>query len=278
MIHDLRYANFPIDFARERLGFTPDPWQAQVLASRARRVILNCCRQSGKSTTAALLALHRALFTAGALVLVISPSLRQSSELFRKVRDFLRVLDPPVREATRLSVVFPHGGRIVALPGAEATVRGFSAAQLIIEDEAARVGEELHRAMRPMLATTNGQLILMSTPRGSRGHFYHAWGCEPHWEKIEIHAGQCPRITATYLESERRSLAENWFRQEFEGLFIPREDQLFSLELIQKAIRPELEAMSFRNNRWYLGDRPFPEDGSPINGPKINHICFRQRR
>ena len=66
MIHDLRYANFPIDFARERLGFTPDPWQAQVLASRARRVILNCCRQSGKSTTAANLAL--ALAAEGARV------------------------------------------------------------------------------------------------------------------------------------------------------------------------------------------------------------------
>ena len=89
---DLAQALDPVLFAREALCFNPDPWQEQALRWSGKRLLLNCCRQSGKSTTAAILALHRAVFYPKSLVLLVSPSLRQSSELFRKVRDFLRVL------------------------------------------------------------------------------------------------------------------------------------------------------------------------------------------
>ena len=50
----------PVAFAR-RLGFDPDPWQAEMLRSDASRVLLNCSRQSGKSTTTAVLALYTPL-------------------------------------------------------------------------------------------------------------------------------------------------------------------------------------------------------------------------
>jgi hypothetical protein len=34
----------------KRLGLKPDPWQEDLLRSTSERVLLNCCRQSGKST------------------------------------------------------------------------------------------------------------------------------------------------------------------------------------------------------------------------------------
>ena len=64
----------PVAFAREALSFIPDPWQAQALRWSGKRLLLNCSRQSGKSTTAAILALHRALFYPASLVLLVSPS------------------------------------------------------------------------------------------------------------------------------------------------------------------------------------------------------------
>src|SRR3954470_23095302 len=85
----------PVFFARHTLGFEPDPWQEQVLQSGGKRMLLNCSRQSGKSTTAAVLALHQALYVRRSLVLLVSRSLRQSGELFKKVQDLLRLL--PVR-------------------------------------------------------------------------------------------------------------------------------------------------------------------------------------
>ncbi len=65
-------------------GITPDPWQAQILRSAALRVLLNCSRQSGKSTTTTTTALHQALYERDSLMLLPAPSQRQSQELFNK--------------------------------------------------------------------------------------------------------------------------------------------------------------------------------------------------
>ena len=67
-----------------KLGLAPDPWQIQVLEGDHHRLLLNCCRQAGKSTVVAVLALAEALFYPGALVLLLSRSLRQSTEFFRR--------------------------------------------------------------------------------------------------------------------------------------------------------------------------------------------------
>jgi phage terminase large subunit-like protein len=185
---DLLWALNPVMFAREALDFHPDPSQARVLLSTNPRLLLNCTRQWGKSTSAAALALHRALYSANSLILLVSPSQRQSSELFRKVAAFLNQLaiKPAKLEDNQFSLQLANGSRIVALPGKEATVRGFSGVTLIIEDEASRVEDQLYRAIRPMLAVSGGRLILMSTPYGKRGHFFEEWtNGGSFWERIE---------------------------------------------------------------------------------------------
>ena len=90
---DLAHALDPVAFVQDRLKFEPDPWQASLLRSRAPWILLNCCRQSGKSTTTAAVALHTAIYDPG-LILLVSPSLRQSKELFAKVTRFLKDLEP----------------------------------------------------------------------------------------------------------------------------------------------------------------------------------------
>jgi hypothetical protein len=107
-------------------------------------------------------------YHAGGLTLLVSPSQRQSRELFSKVTDFLRSLQPveELDEDNRLSAVLQNGSRIVSLPGDARTVRGFSGPSLIVEDEAGYVADELYAAIRPMLAVSRGRLILMGTPAG----------------------------------------------------------------------------------------------------------------
>src|SRR5262245_13378358 len=68
-----------------RIGFEPDPWQARLLRSDASRILLLASRQAGKSEVAAALALREALVVPGSLVLLLSPSERQSGELQTKV-------------------------------------------------------------------------------------------------------------------------------------------------------------------------------------------------
>jgi hypothetical protein len=158
-------------------GMAPDPWQARTLRSTSMRRLLLCSRQSGKSTVAGALALRCALLEAPALVLLLSPVQRQSQELFRKVMDLFRGLGRPVgvRAESALRVEFANGSRVVALPGQERTVRSYSSVKLLVIDEAARVADELHASVRPMIAVSQGQLVALSTPFGKRGWFWEAW-------------------------------------------------------------------------------------------------------
>ena len=257
MAVDLRCALDPVAFAVERLEFTPDPWQAKVLRSSGQNILLNCSRQAGKSTTTAILALHEAYYQPRSLILLVSPSLRQSRELFAKVCDFLKMLEPrPIlEEDNRLSFMLGNGSRVVSLPGTAETVRGFSAPRLVIEDEAAFVEDGLYGAVRPMLAVSSGRLILMSTPHGKRGHFFEAWkdgGAE--WLKIEVTALDCPRISDDFLEQERQALGDLWFRQEYGCEFLETVDQVFRYDDIERALSDEVEPLFGGNINARAGD------------------------
>jgi len=235
----------PISFATGKLKFDPDPWQANLLRSQSKYLILNCSRQSGKSTATAALAVWTALFDPG-LILLISPSLRQTKELFGKVSNFLKDLDPAPEfvEDNKISCELANGARIVALPGDSATVRGFSAPKLIVEDEAAWVPDELHAALRPMLAVSAGRLILLSSPNGRRGHFFEAWANGgASWERFSVPASQCPRISPEFLEAERAAMPSNRFNSEYECVFCEPEDSLFSYDQINSAFDDALEPL-----------------------------------
>src|SRR5918992_4140176 len=113
---DLRLALDRVAFARA-LGLEPDPWQEDLLRSASDRVLLNCCRQSGKSTMTAIVALHRALYHPGSLILCLAPALRQSQELFAKIAGFYRDLGRPVSPIgeRKLSLELENGSRILTL-------------------------------------------------------------------------------------------------------------------------------------------------------------------
>src|SRR5262245_16691102 len=153
-------------------GMTPDPWQRNLLRSRSARMLLLCTRQAGKSTTAAALALRAALLQPPALVLLLSPTLRQSGELFRdKVKRLYNALGRPVPtvQESALSMELANGSRIISLPGDEETIRGYSGVALLVVDEASRVPDAQYYAVRPMLAVSQGRLVCLSTPFGKLG-------------------------------------------------------------------------------------------------------------
>lgn len=232
----------PVAFARS-VGFDPDDWQRELLESESSRIILNCARQSGKSSCAAVIATHEALTAPGSLVLILAPSERQAKECFSKVAGFYRRLGYPVPSESyrKMGMELLNGSRVEALPGTEKTVRGFSGVDLLIVDEASRVEDSLYYAVRPMLAVSGGRLMLMSTPHGRRGVFYETWeNGGPEWERYEVRGSECPRIPADFLEAERRSMPEYWFAQEYECEFRDTDDQVFSSLLIEAAESPDV--------------------------------------
>ena len=85
------------EFAAVRLGMDLDPKQAEVLRAEPHRAILNCSRQWGKSSVAAIKAAYRATTRPESLVLIASPSERQSKELVRKTARIARQLGLAVK-------------------------------------------------------------------------------------------------------------------------------------------------------------------------------------
>jgi len=238
---DLRLALDPVALARAA-GIEPDPWQADVLRSAAPRLLLNCSRQSGKSTVTAALTVHTALYQPGALTLLLSPSLRQSSELFKKVIAIYRALGrpAPAESESALQLALDNGSRVVSLPGREETIRGFSGVALLAIDEAAWVPNDLYLALRPMLAVSQGRLVAMSTPHGTRGWWYDAWrGGEP-WARVEVPATMCPRISPAFLDEERRTMGDWWYSQEYRCQFLDAQSQAFTRAEVDRAFEEEV--------------------------------------
>jgi len=239
---DLALALDPVRLA-VRAHVVPDPWQAEVLRSTSPRMLLNCSRQSGKSTVTSVLAIHTALYDPGALVLLLSPSLRQSQELFKKCLVTYRAAGRPVpasaESAMRLEL--DNGSRVVSLPGTDGSIRGFSAVRLLLIDEASRVLDDLYRAVRPMLAVGAGRLVAMSTPFGKRGWWHDAWTeGGPAWQRVEVPASMCPRIPVAFLDEERRALGPWWYRQEYECEFSDTTDSLFGADEVRAAITSDI--------------------------------------
>jgi hypothetical protein len=240
---DLARALDPVLLARD-VGVEPDVWQAELLRNRPRRSLLLCARQSGKSTATALLALWVAIYEAPALVVIVSPSQRQSAEMFRTLMLYHAKLEgaPGLIGESVLKAEFSNGSRILALPGTEKTVRGLANVSLAIVDEAARVDDELLTAIRPMMATSEGggRLIALTTPAGKRGWFFEAWTGDGNWIRTRIAATDCPRISQVFLAEELKELGAMRFSEEYQLEFRDSDEAVFPAAVIAAAFTDQV--------------------------------------
>jgi hypothetical protein len=256
-------SNDIVTFAREKLGIVLNATQTRLLTVVGRRIILNCHRQWGKSTVAAILALYHALSYHGYQVVIVSIDARRSQKLANLCRELAARMGVRVKgDGTNpRAVVFPNGSSIIPLPGRADAVRGFTANLLII-DEAARVADEVFTVATPMLAATDGDLWLLSTPKGKRGFFYEIWSgpdsaAEP-WTRVEGKASTEGRVTKGFLAHEGRRKTGAEFDAEYECQFGGLGRQVFADEWIERAFAggiPTFDELS-RTDLQFVRHRP----------------------
>ena len=218
-------------WAREKLGFQPDPKQATMLDCGDPRVITVTSRQVGKSTIAALRALYLAVHQPKSLIFMVGPIQTQAGEILEKAREFAAELGFPLRGDGNnpRSLRLPNGSRIVARSAVPRSVRGFSKAALVIVDEAAFVPAAAYRALSPILAVSQGSLWALSTPYGQNGMFAELWHDQSNgWTRFLIPASDCPRFTQEFLASERRLHGDLSYAQEYECQFVSQGIQLLT--------------------------------------------------
>jgi len=233
----MRHALCPLSWVAERLGWHADEWQASLMRSSAPQVAVCCSRQSGKSTATAVLAGHTATFQPASLTLLTSPSQRQATELLTKVRSVLTSpgLGTKLEQNAATSLELRNGSRVVSLPASPEAIRGYSAPNLVIEDEAAFCPDELPLALRPMLAASpRGRFILLSTPAGRSGHFYEA-AHSPNWLRFKMTAYECKRISKEFLENELREHGDLYFAREYLCKFSDSEFSFFGSDILASA-------------------------------------------
>lgn len=234
----------PVDWAQGAAGILLDPWQAELLRDQtSKRMLLCCARQTGKSEVTSLMGAFAAACRPGFRVAVISPSQRQSSILYQRIERTLERAGCTFSQRTRTFLQVEGGGSVVSLPGDRPDLCRGLTVDLAAVDESAFVKPGIFAALPPSLATTNGRLVLLSTPSGAVGQFYELWsqgGDE--WRRVQVTAEQSPRITPAFLASERRRLGDLLFSQEYECAFIQAADALFSASDLDRMFSPVTDA------------------------------------
>ena len=223
-----------VSFAARILGFQPDEVQRTVLRSQSKRLALLCTRQWGKSTVAGIRALHKAVYDPGTLTLLISNTLDQAMELFKRIVDLSsNIPDFDTVEQSKTHMLLPNGARIKCVPASEQSVRGYTA-HLCIIDEAALIEDIVFSATTPTIATTNGALLLLSSAKFMRWFFYRIMSeTESRWERYTVPYTECDRISEEFIAEERERMAPMLFSMEYECKFMSLSGGLFTPEMLE---------------------------------------------
>ena len=244
--------DYPVEFAVS-LGLEPDPWQIEVLASDHPRKILCCGRQTGKSTVGAVLAVHKALTRPGSTVLVVAPGERQAKLLFSKALSLYRQAGYPLpaHSERRTGLELSNGSVIEALPAVERTTRGYSV-DLLVVDEAAAVPDMDYHGILPALIATQGEQVLLSTPRGRRGFFHQMWHGAEYWQRMMVRSDEVGRIREENLAVFKTAMPEQFFRQEFFCEWLDIEGSLFVHDDIEAALvaGESVETIQIGDDEW----------------------------
>jgi phage FluMu gp28-like protein len=228
----------PVDYAEKVLGVKPFPYQAELLLDENKRIVACMGRQTGKTTTIAMKAIYFADTNPNVTVLITSPSLRQSMIMFDRIATFVysipRLRNKIVR-ATRTLIHFENGSRIIALPCSENLLRGYTA-QMVICDEASFMPEEvITQVIFPMLSTTDGYAIFLSTPWGKDHFFYRAF-VNPAYSVHKVKSEQCPLIKPEFLEEMKANMTKEAYLMEYEAEFVEALNSYFQQGLIRKCV------------------------------------------
>jgi phage terminase large subunit-like protein len=230
--------NNPVLFAELFLDFTPFSYQEKLLNDPSQRIIACMGRQTGKTTTIAAKAIHYAYTNEKTTTLIITPSMRQSMIMFDKILNLTHtneLLRTSVTRKTRTIIQLSTASQIIALPCSEHLLRGYTA-NLAICDEASFIPETIiTEILFPMLSTTKGTAILLSTPWDKKHFFYKAF-LNPAYSTHKVQSQENPLIPQAFLQEMQQNMTAEAYKREYLAEFTEAAASYFQQELIRKCI------------------------------------------
>lgn len=227
-----------------------DSWQKEVLNYKGNLVVCSG-RQTGKSTVIAMKAAEFVINNKNKQVLIISVTEDQAKEMLLKavlyITDYYKAyIKKPYSKNVLKDIIRLNNGSMIrtkAVGQGGVGVRGFTI-DMLIADEAAFMPEDVWPAVTPMLSTTGGDIVLLSTPHGRKGYFWQSYSEAEKlgfkvWHINSVENSETRPISKSWTEfrktaqiefikSERVRLTELQFAQEYLGQFVDDLKQWFS--------------------------------------------------
>ncbi|MCW5937432.1 MAG: terminase family protein [Fimbriimonadaceae bacterium] len=224
---------------RLREIWEPHPGQLEFLLNPSKYKVLACGRRWGKTAACAVTIVHSLLLPTKTEQLILAPTQNQAAILFEAALELLHQFteEKPKVRATPYPKLW-HGENVLTARSGHAprSLRGQGASRVIV-DEAAYVPESLVTEVAlPMLATTDGELVLISTPRG-RNHFWRFFllgqrGESGFWSR-QAPSSESPLVSAKFLALQRELVSERAYAVEYEAAFRDNSEQVFRTDAVE---------------------------------------------
>ena len=254
-----------VELAQTLFKFKPNTYQTELLQDDNKRIVVRWSRQAGKTTCIALRSISFAVTHPKTLTLIVAPSLRQSIIMRDRVQDFLMSMNESYRlglieKLQRTMIHFRNGSRIVALPNSPQLLRGYTAHNVICDEAGFFKDDQLvfYSVLYPMLSTTDGTLIVSSTPWSRDSVFYRM--CQsPDFRK---HVCTCEDVVRnglakqSFMDEMKAQLPFERFQREFMAEFVEDIDAWLSQSLIVSCIDSNLQLYDFQDQpkgEFYIG-------------------------
>lgn len=205
----------------------PHPKQADILRTRAHRVVCVAGRRSGKTTLAASVAIEKML--QGRRVLLASTTQEQADAFWDKCKTWLAdVIESGlvVKNESRRTLSFPsQGGRIRCKTASDAdTLRGDYADFLVLDECALLDPNAWETVGAPMLLDNDGDAWFLSTPLpGSWFRKLYDKAREDttgRWQAFHFTSRENPHISQAALDQLASDMTARKMRQEIDAEFL----------------------------------------------------------
>jgi len=241
--------------------YSPFDGQRKAHESTARFRALTTGRRWGKTTFAANEAVKAAASKPEQIVWWVAPVYKQTEKGYREVLRVLRKSRVRYTERKSLSRILLDNESFIEFHTATNfdNLRG-EGVDLLIIDEAPYVEKRAWtEALRATLSDKRGRAIFIGTPKG-RNWFWEEWNkgqdraANPEYESWKFPSASSPFMAAEEVESARRGLPTDTFRQEYLAEFLEESAGVF--RNIKSCVVADISSAPQAGHRYVIGWDP----------------------
>lgn len=229
----------------------PHPGQREFLVHSSDRKVMACGRRWGKSDVAAVWLLSALVRTEPQKLLTVAPTLDQARLIFDRVEHLLTLWKDRYDRTAPIIVrrtpypVLHYGKSSLSARSCHNVhrLRGQEATRIVVDEAAFVPGNLVPDVLIPMLATTEGELVLISSPNG-QNHFWRDFqrgqASEHGYWSRRAPSQENPLVSPSFLAVQKEVLPEAVYRVEFEAEFLDASGAVFPSQLIEASLSTEI--------------------------------------